>query len=104
MGWLGRVGQGVKVRGMFLHPTQVASVLRKFPEIERHQSVVTRVDLVDQVTLQVVATGTEDAEALRKSLQTAARDALKFRLNVTVVSAADLPKDAPTLDDQRDWD
>ena len=77
-------------------------MLRRFPEIERHQSVVTRIDRVDQVTLRVVAPGTADAEALRESVQIVARDALKFRLDVVLVSAADLPDGAPALDDQRD--
>ena len=34
-GWMGRADQTTKVRGMFVHPSQVADVLRRHPEIDR---------------------------------------------------------------------
>src|SRR5579862_5306740 len=34
-GWLGRADQSVKVRGMFVHPAQVAEIARRHPEIGR---------------------------------------------------------------------
>ncbi|RME05469.1 MAG: phenylacetate--CoA ligase family protein, partial [Anaerolineae bacterium] len=38
MGWQGRVGDAVKVRGMFLHPRQVRELLDRFPEVLRGQA------------------------------------------------------------------
>src|SRR6185295_14729695 len=34
-GWLGRADQTTKVRGMFVHPGQVAEIARRFPEVQR---------------------------------------------------------------------
>ena len=34
-GWMGRADQTAKVRGMFVHPSQVAEVLRRHPELTR---------------------------------------------------------------------
>jgi phenylacetate-CoA ligase len=104
VGWLGRVGQAVKVRGMFLHPTQVASVLRRFEAVQAHQSVVTREGIMDHITLNIVLGPGADADIISKEIQAVAREALKFKLNVVVVDAADLPDGTPALDDQRDWD
>src|SRR5262249_28336479 len=33
VGWKGRIGDAVKVRGMFLYPQQAANVLARFPEV-----------------------------------------------------------------------
>jgi phenylacetate-CoA ligase len=35
-GWLGRADQTAKVRGMFVHPSQVAEVVRRHPRSARH--------------------------------------------------------------------
>jgi phenylacetate-CoA ligase len=39
-GWLGRADQTTKVRGMFVHPSQVAEVARRHPEVGRARLVV----------------------------------------------------------------
>ena len=39
-GWLGRADQTTKVRGMFVHPGQVAEVVKRFPEVARARLVV----------------------------------------------------------------
>ena len=39
-GWLGRADQTTKVRGMFVHPGQVAEIARRFPEVQRARLVV----------------------------------------------------------------
>ena len=39
-GWLGRADQTAKVRGMFVHPSQVAEVLRRHPEAGRGRLVI----------------------------------------------------------------
>jgi phenylacetate-CoA ligase len=39
-GWMGRADQTTKVRGMFVHPKQVAEVARRFPQIARARLVV----------------------------------------------------------------
>jgi phenylacetate-CoA ligase len=42
-GWMGRADQTAKVRGMFVHPSQVARVLSQYPEVLKGRLVVERV-------------------------------------------------------------
>ncbi len=39
-GWLGRADQTAKVRGMFVHPGQLAEVLKRHPEVQRGRLVI----------------------------------------------------------------
>ena len=41
-GWLGRADQSTKVRGMFVHPQQIAEIVRRHPAIRRARLVVER--------------------------------------------------------------
>ncbi len=43
---VGRVGDAVKVRGMFVHPNQLRFAIGQAPGVVRYQAVVTRSDLV----------------------------------------------------------
>ncbi len=100
MGWQGRVGDAVKVRGMFLHPRQLRALMTRFPEVQAWQAVITRREHKDYLTLRVRAARPD--EGLAQRLQTAAREAIKFRLEVAFDSA--LPPDAPPIRDTRTWD
>jgi phenylacetate-CoA ligase len=39
-GWMGRADQTTKIRGMFVHPGQVADIARRFPEVLKARLVV----------------------------------------------------------------
>ena len=56
MGWQGRIGDAVKVRGMFLHPRQLADLMTQFPEVARWQARITRQEHKDHLTLRVIIT------------------------------------------------
>lgn len=99
MGWRGRVGDAVKVRGLFVHPHQLQKMMERFAEVERWQAVVHREDHVDQLTLKIVAP-TAPPE-LDEALGQAAREILKLRITVERVDA--LPEDAKPLVDTREW-
>ncbi|MEZ4641148.1 MAG: AMP-binding protein [Chloroflexota bacterium] len=101
-GWQGRVGAATKVRGMFLHPRQLADMMARFPEVAAYQAVITRAEHKDHLALHVVLTPGVDASALANALQQTARDTIKFRLAVQVVDA--LPSDAPPIRDDRSWE
>ncbi|MEZ4861470.1 MAG: AMP-binding protein [Caldilineaceae bacterium] len=101
-GWLGRVGAATKVRGMFLHPTQLANLMARFAEVRAYQTVITREDHRDELALHVVPTAQADVATLPERLAEAARSALKFRLTVEVVES--LPADAPPIRDERQWE
>ena len=50
-GWMGRADQSTKVRGLFLHPSQVAEVAKRVPEAERLRAIVSRCGERDELTL-----------------------------------------------------
>lgn len=98
-GLVGRSGEAVKVRGMFLHPNQLRMAQGAFAGIAKLQAIVTREGDRDVVTLQVVkADGAElEAESLRQTLKNAARltiDKVEF---VAEIEGARLVRDA------REW-
>ena len=104
MGWQGRIGDAVKVRGMFLHPKQVADFMSRFPEVTRWQAVITREEHKDFLALHVVtSSGTDDAD-LTVKLAKAARDAIKFQLEIKSVPEEGLPPDSPPIHDERTWE
>jgi phenylacetate-CoA ligase len=54
-GWLGRADQTAKVRGMFVHPSQVAEVARRHPEVGRARLVIEGEMANDRMTLRAEA-------------------------------------------------
>jgi phenylacetate-CoA ligase len=92
-GWMGRADQATKVRGMFVHPHQVAEVLRRHG-IARARLVVENEDGEDRMTLQVPA-WQGDSAALEATL----REVTKVRGRVAAVDA--LPNDGKVIEDAR---
>lgn len=104
MGWQGRVGDAVKVRGMFLHPRQLTRLMSRFPEVLRWQAVVTRQEHKDYLALRVIPAPGQDLSTLSERLVQTARETIKFHLSVEVVSAETLAENAPPIADMRTWD
>ncbi|WP_370525665.1 phenylacetate--CoA ligase family protein, partial [Raoultella sp. 18103] len=74
-GWMGRADQTTKVRGMFVHPGQVAEVARRFPQVARARLVVAGEMANDTLVLRVETT--ETAGGLADRLAAAVRDVTK---------------------------
>ena len=105
MGWQGRIGDAVKVRGMFLHPRQVADFISRFEEVIRWQAVITRAEHKDFLELHVVTSpGIVETTDLSVRLSEAARDTIKFHLQVKIVTEKELPPDSPPIRDERTWE
>jgi phenylacetate-CoA ligase len=104
MGWQGRIGDAVKVRGMFLHPRQVADFMSRFPEVTRWQAVITRQEHKDFLALHVVTGPGTDEAGLTARLAQAAREAIKFHLEVKPVYEGSLPPGSPPIRDERTWE
>lgn len=102
VGWLGRVGQAVKVRGMFVHPRQLAQAIKQFPAVVRYQALVTREGPRDELTIQVEPS--EGANLDINALGEALHQAVKLKAVVECVNAGVIPTDAPLLKDLRTWD
>jgi phenylacetate-CoA ligase len=100
-GWLGRADQTTKVRGMFVHPGQVAEIVKRFPEIARARLVVSGQMANDQ--LKLLAEG-PPAEGLAQRLAEALRDVTKLRGEVELVAPGSLPNDGKVIEDARRYD
>ncbi len=100
-GWQGRIGDAVKIRGMFLHPRQLRDVISRFPEISRWQAVVTRAEHRDFLSIYVAANESAD---LKKSVAAAIREGLKFQAEIHFVPESQIPPDAPPIKDERTWE
>lgn len=102
MGLVGRVGDAVKVRGMFVHPSQVKEVLSQFPEINRFQGIITRSDHRDEITFNLETTGA--GEGLASKVGFRLQEVLRLKSAVNLVPPGTIPAGAPELSDQRVWD
>ena len=99
-GWLGRVGEAVKVRGMFLHPRQAKATLGQLADIASFQLVVDRKDDRDELRCDVVpADGANDQVVA--AVKECIRSGLRLDANVVVVDA--IGSDEPLIVDRRSW-
>jgi phenylacetate-CoA ligase len=100
----GRIGDAVKVRGMFVHGRQADEVVAQFPAVGRYRLVITRSGHHDVLTCEVEPKGDADRAALERDLAERLRDALKLRVDaVTVVPPGTFPERYKRLDDRRVW-
>ena len=101
-GWMGRADQTTKVRGLFVHPAQVAQVIAKFPEIIKARLVVSGSMGSDQMTLKVECPVTAPDWVSR--LEQVVRDVTKLRAEVEVLAPTALPNDGKVIEDLRKYD
>src|SRR6185436_17081003 len=80
-GWMGRADQTTKVRGLFVHPHQVAEVLRRH-DLKRARLVVENEAGEDRMTLRI-----ECAGSAPPGIDSTLRDVLKLRGHVECVEA-----------------
>ena len=101
-GWMGRADQTTKVRGMFVHPSQVAEVVRRHPEIVRARLVVTSVDNQDVMTLRCESEA--GGSTIASAVATTVRDVCKLRGAVEVVEPGTLANDGKVIEDARTYE
>jgi phenylacetate-CoA ligase len=101
-GWLGRADQTAKVRGMFVHPSQVAAIIKRHPEIVRARLVVDYADGADRMTLHAEVAG--NASSNTDSIVASIRDVTKLRGEVAFHLPGDLANDGKVIDDTRKYD
>ena len=103
-GWLGRADQTTKVRGMFVHPGQVAEVVKRFPAALRARLVVQGEMANDSMALHVETTAASGAEAeLKLQIAEAIRDITKLRSEVHLVAPGSLANDGKVIEDARSY-
>ncbi len=102
-GWLGRADQTTKVRGMFVHPGQIAEVVRRHPQVLRARLVITGEMANDHMTLKCELPSAAP-EGLQSELVETIRDITKLRGDVQWVAAGSLPNDGKVIEDARKYD
>ncbi|MBK6649659.1 MAG: AMP-binding protein [Betaproteobacteria bacterium] len=100
-GWLGRADQTTKVRGMFVHPGQVAEIARRFPEVQKARLVVSGEMANDAMALHVEASSTPEGLATR--IADAIRDVTKLRGEVVLCPLGSLANDGKVIEDARSY-
>jgi len=100
-GWMGRADQTTKVRGMFVHPGQIAEIARRFPEIIKARLVVSGEMANDSMTLQVETTSAPTG--LNERISNMVRDVTKLRGKVELLAPGSLPNDGKVIEDARSY-
>ena len=101
-GWMGRADQTVKIRGMFVHPGQVADIARRFPEVLKARLVVTGQMANDSMTFRVEASSVQ--AGLDQRIVEAIRDITKLRSSVELLAPGTLPNDGKVIEDARSYE
>jgi phenylacetate-CoA ligase len=103
-GWMGRADQTTKVKGMFVHPSQVHTAVKRFPEILKARlSVSHDAERNDVMTLQCELDGSAP-EGLATRIAHAVREVCKLRADIAFRLPATLPNDGKVIEDLRKYD
>jgi len=100
-GWMGRADQTTKVRGMLIHPSQVADVVRRHAEIVRARVVVEGEMASDRLTFKAEVNARP--EGLADAIAASVRDVTKLRADVVLSSTGSLPNDGKVIEDARSY-
>ncbi len=105
MGIMGRVGDSVKIRALYLTPGQVKTVASRFAVISKCQVVVNRVGYRDEMTFNIeLADETIDRDSLITELQTSFQDACRLRIDkINFVPKGTIPEEHKMIVDERSW-
>jgi phenylacetate-CoA ligase len=101
-GWLGRADQTAKVRGMFVHASQIAEVLRRHPEVGRARLRVEGEMANDRMTLHA-ETASPQSAGLSEAIAGTVRDITKLRADVVLCVPGTLPNDGKVIEDARTY-
>ncbi len=102
-GWMGRADQTTKVRGMFVHPHQVAEVVKRHPEIAKARLVVSHVGSDDAMALNIETMSDLNSQetSFAETVGQSVRDVTKLRATVNIVTQGSLANDGKVIDDVR---
>ena len=98
-GWMGRADQTAKVKGMFVHPKQVAEIAARHPELKRLRLVVGREAEQDTMTLLAECTGSDGA--LESAIAATLQSITKLKGVVKLTEPGTLPNDGKLIADER---
>jgi phenylacetate-CoA ligase len=98
-GWMGRADQTAKVKGMFVHPKQIAEVAARHPQLVRLRLVVGREGEQDSMTLMAECAAPD--AALEATVAATLQSVTKLKGAVKLVAPGALPNDGKVIADER---
>jgi phenylacetate-coenzyme A ligase PaaK-like adenylate-forming protein len=98
-GWMGRADQTTKIKGMFVRPEQVATLVDRHPDILRARVIAGREGEMDVMTVQLEVTA-GDADSFAATVV----DVLKLKGTIQVLAPGSLPNDGLVIEDRRSYD
>jgi len=102
-GWVGRADQSLKMKGMFVQPSQVAEIVRRHKEILKARLVVDNPGGSDRMTLQCEVRGAPPA-GLAQAIEDSIRSITKLRGEVAFRKPGELPNDGRVIEDAKKYD
>jgi phenylacetate-CoA ligase len=101
-GWLGRADQTTKVKGMFVHPSQIAEIVRRHPEIAKARLVVDNEQGADRMVLHIEVP--DPRSTATEGIVASIRDVTKLRGEVAFHAPGELANDGKVIDDTRKYE
>jgi phenylacetate-CoA ligase len=98
-GWMGRADQSVKVRGLFVHPSQIVETGKRHSELRMVRLIVRREGEQDAMTFHAEAAS--PSEALASAVAETLQALTKLRGDVRLVGLGSLPNDGKIIADER---
>ncbi|KAA5607112.1 phenylacetate--CoA ligase [Roseospira marina] len=103
-GWMGRADQTTKVKGMFVHPEQVADVLKRFPVLGRGRLVVSHDGHANDVMTLRCECAEDADDVLVARVGEAVQAVTKLKGVVEIVGPETLPNDGKVIEDARSYE
>ncbi len=98
-GWMGRADQTAKIKGMFVHPKQVAELAARHPQLVRLRLVVGRE--AEQDTMTLMAECAAPDAGLEGAVAATLQSVTKLKGAVRLVAPGALPNDGKVIADER---
>ncbi len=104
-GVLGRVGEAVKAKGMFIHPADVKRVMLKYPAVARFQVSVSCPNRKDTVVLRLELAGETNRDLLATQISDSFRDICRVKLDhVEFLERGTIAENARIVLDEKKWE
>ncbi|MGQ9910638.1 MAG: phenylacetate--CoA ligase family protein [Candidatus Flexifilum sp.] len=102
---VGRVGDAIKVRGMFLHPNQLVAAMGRIEAVKHGRAIITRADNRDVVTVQVELKPEHAGADVREAVASFVQAFCRLRVDaVEVVEPGVIDPALRLIKDERKWD
>ena len=107
-GWMGRADQTTKVKGMFVHPSQISDVIKRHPEIIKARLIVDQREGIDVMILNCEVEGgsqlSSSDSSIFQEVSSTIQTVCKLKGEVNLTDPNSLPNDGKVIDDVRQYD